>query len=75
MYSVELTTLTGSPTISFRHGPLLPILVDPTMQVVELERLSSLQKNRVYAAEIVADGVEGLSETILLSKMDLLCLQ
>lgn len=67
MYSVDVTTVTGSPASPLNHGPLLPSLVDPTMQIVELERLSNLTNNRVYAAEIMARG-DGVSQSILFSK-------
>lgn len=69
VYSVRLITITGSPLTYY--GPLFPVLVDPTMQILELKRLSNLQRNQIFMAEVTAINIDGKrmsSESTLFSK-------
>lgn len=66
MYDIELTTITGSPVLQYQRSLVVPLLVDSTLQIVELERISDLQKNRVYEV-VIMDG-DGMSHSTLFSK-------
>lgn len=52
-------------------GPLLPILVDPSVQVLELEEIDGLQANTPFFLEITAVNINGeraLNDRFIFSK-------
>ena len=67
VYSVRLTRTTDSTTSPLVYGPLLPVLMEKTQQILGL----SLPDNRVYSAEIIANYVSGrqsAGDGLLISK-------
>jgi hypothetical protein len=64
VYSVRLESET-SPSL---QGLFFPVLVDPLVQLLELQRWSGLQENQVYEAEITAIGTDGETVVTLFSK-------
>lgn len=55
----------------FVFGPLLPVLTESSAQIVQLEEVGELQRNRIYTAQIIAVNINGerMFDEIAFSKL------
>ena len=70
-YSLELTANQSLPNGTNNIGPLLPVIVDPTIQTLKIEEQIELEENTVYMSRLIAvneNGEMASNGSILFSK-------